>query len=156
MIVGLAIIVGLAGIVVPVLPGSIMIGLAIGVWAIATGGWAWAVFAAAAVLLASGSVSTYVLAARHTRAAGVPGSSLAIAGVAGIVGFFLVPVIGLLLFFPLGLFGAEYLRLRDSREAVRTAGVALRAVGLGMLIELGTALLAAGVWLAAVLWWLPR
>jgi uncharacterized protein YqgC (DUF456 family) len=154
--VGLAIIIGLAGIVVPVLPGSILIGLAIGVWAIATGGWAWAVFAGAALFLVIGAVSTYVLAARRSRAAGVPGSSLVIAGVAGIVGFFVVPVIGLLLFFPLGLFGAEYLRLRDTRDALRTAGIALRAVGLGMLIELGTALLAAGLWLAAVLWWLPR
>jgi uncharacterized protein YqgC (DUF456 family) len=94
---------------------------------------------------------TWIITAKHTRAAGVPQSSLVIAGLAGIVGFFVVPVIGLLLFFPAGLFLAEYLRQRDRARAWRTALVALKATGLGLLSELGLALLAAAVWLVAVL-----
>lgn len=152
LLVGVAIVVGLLGIVIPVLPGSILIGLAVLVWAIGTGTTtAWWVFAASAALLVAGASVTWLITARNTRAAGVPSRSLVIAGVAGIVGFFVVPVIGLLLFFPAGLYLAEYARLRDPRAALASAKVALVATGLGMLAELGLALAAAGVWLAAVL-----
>ena len=52
--IGLAILVGLVGIVVPVLPGSILIGLAILTWAAFTGTpGAWLVFGVAALLLGS-------------------------------------------------------------------------------------------------------
>jgi len=152
LLVGLAIVVGLVGIVIPVLPGSILIGLAVLVWAVVTGTpAAWLVFAICAVLLASAAFVTWMITTKRTRAAGVPQSSLVIAGLAGIVGFFVVPVIGLLLFFVAGLFIAEYLRQRDSSRAWHTALVALRATGLGMLSELGLALLASAVWLVAVL-----
>lgn len=152
LLVGLAILVGLVGIVIPVLPGSILILLAVLVWAVVTGTTAaWLVFAICAVLLASGATITWIITAKRTRAAGVPQSSLVVAGLAGIVGFFVIPVLGLLLFFPAGLFLAEYLRQRDSARAWSSALVALKATGLGMLSELGLALAAAAVWLVAVL-----
>lgn len=111
---------------------------------------AWAVFAVAALLLAAGAVVTYVVAGRKVSAAGVPARSLVVAGLVGIVGFVVVPVVGLLLAFPLGLFATEYLRLRDVARARDSAWVALKATGLGMILELGLALLAAGTWLVAV------
>lgn len=152
LLVGLVILVGLVGIVIPVLPGSILIAGAVVVWAAVTGTpTAWVVAAVALVLLAAGAVLTWFLATRRTRAAGVPGRSLVLAGIAGIVGFFVVPVIGLLLFFPAGLFLAEYLRLRDPVAARASAVVALKATGLGLLGELALALAAAGTWLVAVL-----
>jgi uncharacterized protein YqgC (DUF456 family) len=152
VLVGLAILVGLVGIVIPVLPGSVLIGAAVLTWAVLTNSVAgWTVFGACAVLLLAGAAITWVVQARHTRAAGVPGRSLVVAGLAGIVGFFVIPVVGLLLFFPLGLFLAEYLRLRDPRRAWASALVGLKATGLGMLAELGLALASAGLWLAAVL-----
>lgn len=139
---------------IPVLPGSLLIGGAVLVWAIATGtGTGWAVFAGVAALLALAATATYLVATRKTRAAGVPTTSLVGAGIAGIVGFFVVPVIGLLLFFPIGLLAMEFLRLRDLGAAGSSALVALKAVGLGMVLELGLALLAAGLWLTAVLFW---
>ncbi|MFD6463958.1 DUF456 family protein, partial [Streptomyces roseolus] len=50
--VGLAILIGLLGIIVPILPGVILIFGAILVWAIMTGGaTAWTVFAVATVFL---------------------------------------------------------------------------------------------------------
>ena len=152
LLVGLAILVGLVGIVIPVLPGSILIGLAVLVWAVMTGTvLSWWVFAAVALLLVAGSLITWFVTAHHTKSAGVPNGSLVFAGLAGIVGFFVIPVIGLLLFFPLGLFAAEYWRLRDPGAARASALVGLKATGLGMLTELGLALAAAAVWLVAVL-----
>lgn len=152
VVVGLAVLVGLVGIVVPVLPGSLLIGAAVLAWAAVSGtGAAWAVFAVVAVLLLAAASATYVVAGRRVAAAGVPRRSLGVAGLAGIVGFFAVPVVGLLIFFPLGLFLMELLRLGDRAAAGRSALLALKATGLGMLTELGLALLASGTWLIAAL-----
>lgn len=152
ILVGIAILVGLVGIVVPVLPGSILIGAAVVVWAAFTGTpAAWLIAAICLLLVGAGTALTWYFTAKHTRAAGVPNGTLAIAGLAGIVGFFVVPVIGLLLFFLAGLFLAEYVRLHDPRQALGSALAALRGTGLGLLAELTLALLASGLWLGAVI-----
>lgn len=149
--VGIAVLVGLVGIVVPALPGSVVIGLAVLVWAIDAGGGAWAVFAAVALLLVAGASASYVIPGRRVAASGVPRSTLVVAGLAGLVGFFVLPVAGLFLFFPAGLYLMEYRRLRDQRAAWTSAWLAIRMTALGMLIELGLGLLAATTWLVAVL-----
>ncbi|WP_255491891.1 MULTISPECIES: DUF456 domain-containing protein [unclassified Actinotalea] len=150
LLVGLAILVGLVGIVVPVLPGSLLIAVALLVWAIDTGTvTGWVVLGIALLLLAAGWAATYVVAGKRVSDAGVPRRSLLVAGLAGIVGFFVIPVIGLLVFFPLALFGMEYLRLRDVAQARGSAMVALKATALGMVIELGLACIAAATWLLA-------
>ncbi len=151
-LVGLAVLVGLVGVVIPVLPGSLLIGVALLVWAVATSSLpAWAVFAVAVALLAAGSVAGAVLTGRQVTAAGVPRSSIVVAGCAGIVGFFVVPVLGLVLFFGLGLLAMEYLRLREMRPALSAAWVVLRTTALGVLLELAAALSASTLWLVAVL-----
>lgn len=150
LLVGLAVLVGLVGVVVPVLPGSVLIGAAVLAWAILRGGGAWPVFAVVAVLLAVGSIGSYLWTGRRVAASGVPQRSLVIAGLAGIVGFVLVPGVGLLLAFPGALFGLEYLRVRDVVAARDSAWLALKATGLGMLLELGLALAAATTWALAV------
>ncbi|MBO1750569.1 DUF456 domain-containing protein [Actinotalea sp. BY-33] len=152
VLVGVAVLVGLVGIVLPVLPGSPTIAVAVLVWAISvgtTGGWV--VLGVVLVLLALGWSTTYVLTGRRVHQAGVPRRSIVVAGIAGIIGFFVIPVLGLFLFFAGGLFAAEYLRLRDLDTARRTAVAALKATAWGMLVELTLALVAAGTWLVAVL-----
>ena len=154
VLIGLAIVVGLLGIVVPVLPGSILIGIAGLVWAVLhPTPAAWAVFAGMAVLLVAGSVTTYVITARRTQNAGVPLRSQLGAAAAGVVGFFVIPVVGVLVFFPLGLLAMELLRLRDLPKAASSAGIALRAMLVGMGIEFTAALTAAILWGVANIWW---
>lgn len=149
--VGLAILVGLIGIVVPVLPGSPIIAVALLVWAVDTGGWAWAVFAAATAMLAAGWAASYVVPGRRVAASGVPRSTFVVAGLAGLAGFFVLPVLGLFVFFPAALYLMEYRRLRDRSAAWASAWLAVRMTALGMLIELSLALLAASTWLVAEL-----
>jgi LPS O-antigen subunit length determinant protein (WzzB/FepE family) len=48
-------------------------------------------------------------------------------------------------------FLAELARLHDARAAWRSTWAVLRAVGIGMLIELATAVLMLGTWTAGVL-----
>ncbi|WP_225754587.1 DUF456 domain-containing protein [Actinotalea sp. Marseille-Q4924] len=151
-LVALGVLVGLVGIVVPVLPGSIIIAVSVLLWALDRGTpGAWGVLAAVVVLLAAGNLATYVITGRRVAASGVPRRTLVLAGLAGIVGFFVIPVIGLFLFFAGGLFLAEYARLRDAEAARSSAFLALRATALGLLVELALALTAAATWLVAVL-----
>ncbi|QTE29947.1 DUF456 domain-containing protein [Pengzhenrongella sicca] len=152
VIIGIVLLVGLFGVVVQILPGGLLVLGAIAVWAVLTGtGWAWAVLGLAVAATAVAGVGKYLLAGRHLRGAGVPTSTLVWGGIAGVVGFFVVPVVGLPLGFVLGVFGAELARLRDQRVAWTATVAALRATGITILVELAGALISSAAWLAVVL-----
>ena len=147
VLVALAIAVGLVGVLVPMLPGSALVLGAIVLWAVVAGGTgAWLVAAIATVLLAVGVVVKYLVPGRRLQRSGIPNRTLLAGAVLGVVGFFVVPVVGLPLGFVLGIYLAEVERLGRQRAWPATLE-ALKAVGLGMLIELGFASLAAATWL---------
>ncbi len=148
--VGLAILVGLVGIVVQALPGNALVIAAIGIWSWATGGAAWWVFAAAAVVVALAETGQWLLAGRHLRKADVPFSTMALAGVAGIVGFFVIPVIGLFLFFPAAVFLLEWRRRGDRSAALAATKAAVQATGITILVQLAGGLLAAAIWIVGL------
>jgi uncharacterized protein YqgC (DUF456 family) len=130
IIVAAVIAIGLAGVLLPVLPGTLLGGAAIVLWAAERGGAAaWLVCAVALVLLVAGSVVKYL--------------------VPGVVGFFVVPVVGLPLGFVLGVYLVEWQRL-GHRAAGPATVHALRAVGLGIVIELTFGVLAAATWVLGV------
>ncbi len=148
--VAVAIAVGVLGVVVPLLPGSLLVGAAIGVWAIATGGaTAWVVFAVAASVLVSGTVVKYLVPGRSLQAAGVPMRSLVVGAVLAVAGLFVVPVVGAPLGFVLGVYLAELQRL-GSTLAWPSTRAALKAVGLSILIETTACALAAATWAVGV------
>ena len=141
----LAIVVGLLGIVVPVLPGVFIIAAAMVVWAYDIGtGLAWGIAWSALVVLAVGFVIKYLVPHRRLKDAGVPRRTIVIGAVLGIVGFFVIPVIGLFIGFIGGVWLAESGRLGRS-QAWPSTKAALKATGLSILIELASGLLAA-VW----------
>lgn len=143
--------VGLAGILVPLLPGSLLVLAAVLVWALREGDAAgWTVLAVAATLMAAGAVIKYLVPGRQLQRDGVPNRTLFLGGAVAIVGFFVVPVVGLPLGFVLGVYLAEWQRV--SREQAWPATVAaLKAVGLGIAIELAFTTTAAVVWLVGAL-----
>lgn len=152
LLIGLVVLVGLFGVVVQVLPGGLLVLAAIAVWAVVTGtGWSWVVLGIAVVATVVAGVGKYLLAGRHLRSAGVPNSALVWGGLAGIVGFFMVPVVGLPVGFILAVYLAELARLRDQRVAWTSTLAALRATGITILVELAGALIAAGTWFLVVL-----
>lgn len=150
LLTAVAIAIGLAGVVVPILPGTLLILTAMLVWALSvaepTG---WIVFSTAAVLLATGTVVKFALPGRNMARAGVPNSTLLLGAVIGVVGFFVIPVIGLVIGFVLGVYAAEVRRVGEG-AARRTTVSALKAVGLSMLIELVAGLLAAMTFVVGV------
>lgn len=153
VLVGLAILVGLFGAATQIIPGGVIVLGAIGVWAAATGGGtAWGVLAFAALAVAGSGIAKYYLAGRHLRRSEVPTTTLLWGGVAGIVGFFVIPVLGLPVGFVAGVYLAEFARRRDHAVAWQATVAALKATGITILVELAGALVATGAWLAAVLW----
>jgi len=151
LLVALAIAVGLVGILVPILPGSILIVGALLAWAWYVGGaTAWAVFGVATVILVAGAVVKYLVPNRRLKEVGVPASTQWVGAAVGIVGFFVVPVVGLFIGFVLGVYLAEYRRVGGAAAWPSTKH-ALRAVGLSILIELVAAVAATLVWVAGVL-----
>lgn len=150
VLVAVALAVGLAGILVPLLPGSALIFAAILVWALTIGtAGGWAVLAVATVLLLGGTVVKYAVPGKRLKDAGIPASTQWIGAAVAIVGFFVVPVVGIVLGFVLGVYLAEHRRV-GSAQAWPSTKHALRAVGLSILIELTAGLLATLTWVVGV------
>ena len=142
----LLIIVGLLGIVVPVLPVLLLILGGVLLCAALEGGTtAWLIFAASLLVAVIGWVLQYTLPGKRMRDRGVSNSTLVIAVMVGIVGFFVVPVVGAIIGFVLAIFVVEYLRSKDTALAWERTKHALVAVLHSMGIEL-----AAGLTIAAL------
>jgi uncharacterized protein YqgC (DUF456 family) len=141
----------LAGIVVPVLPGLLLVWAGVAVWSFSQHDpLAWTVFALATLVIAAGALVKYLIPGRRLRDAGVPWRTLLVGAILGIVGFFVIPLVGLPLGFVLGVYLSELVRLGSQAEAWPSTRRALAAVGLSILIELGVALLATAIWMTGV------
>ncbi len=151
LLVGLAILLGIVGTIVPILPGALLVAGAVLIWAFLTGGTtAWLVAIAAVGIIALGQLLKYLIPGKQLKATGVPNWVLFVGALVGIVGFFVVPVIGLILGFVLGVFLAEAARLRTFQDAWPTTLQAMKSAGWSVLIEFGSAVLAASVWVGGL------
>ncbi len=152
VLVGLVILIGLLGIVLPILPGLLLEVGAVLVWAFVEGGGsAWSVAAAVVVVAVAGTWVKYLIPGRRLREAGIPKTTLILAGVLAIVGFFVIPLIGAPIGFVAGTYLAERNRL-GAREAWPSTTSSVKAVGLAIGIELAAGLAIAALWLIAVIW----
>jgi uncharacterized protein len=154
ILVALVIAIGLAGIVIPILPGGLLVLSAITVWALVeqtTVGWV--TLGIAAAFFVTAEVIKYTWPVRRMRAAEVGTWSLVAGAVLGVIGFFVVPVLGLVLGFILGVYLAELAKHQRSGPAWRSTVHALKGVALSVGVEFTGALLAAITWAVAVLVW---
>ena len=150
---GIAIVVGVVGVVVPVLPGLLLAWAGVLLWALlgeAPGAVKWVVLVLATLVTVLGMLVKYLIPGRRLKSAGVPNSALLAGGVLGLIGFFVVPVVGLVLGFVLGVWLVERARLGPG-QAWPSTRKALGAAGLSMLIEFTAALGVAAVWVTGLL-----
>ncbi len=151
-LIGFVILVGLAGIVLPILPGLALVVGAVLLWALVEAtAVGWVVFAICFGIGAAATVIKYMIPGRKLKESGVATSTMLIALVGSVIGFFVIPVIGA----PIGFMVAIYLiqwNRKGRSEAwpatVRTGG----AIALSIGIELAGGLIVFGVWLAASIW----
>lgn len=129
--------IGMIGILVPALPGLLLVWIAtVGTVLVqGTDPVGWMVALLLSCLFAAGTAATVLLPAREGRQGGAPPSTFVFAAVGAVVGFFALPVLGIIAGALLGLFVGERQRLGGNREAVAATRRVLRAYGVGMLIE---------------------
>jgi uncharacterized protein YqgC (DUF456 family) len=151
VLVALAIAVGVVGIVVPLLPGALLVFGAIAVWAVVENNrTSWVTLAVVAALLGASTLIKYMWPVRRMRAADVGTWSLLAGAALGIIGFFVIPVLGLVIGFVLGVYLAELASRRDQRVAWTSTVHALKGVALSVGVEMCGALLAAVAWVFGV------
>ncbi len=142
--------VGLAGIVIQVVPGLLLIVISQFVWALVQNSpFGWLAFILGLLVAIAAWILMYYLPGKRLQAAGIPNYVLVIAAVAGIVGFFVVPIVGLPLFFIGAIYVVESLRHRHASRSLSSTWQAIKAAGLSLLIELSAGMLAVIQW---VLW----
>jgi uncharacterized protein YqgC (DUF456 family) len=150
ILVALAIAVGIIGIIVPLLPGILLVYAAILVWAVVESSEhsvaAWVTLGVVTVLIAATTLIKYMWPMKRMRAADVGTMTLLSGAVLGIIGFFVIPVVGLVIGFVLGVYLAELANRRDQQVAWTSTKHALKGVALSVGVELAGALLATVAW----------
>ena len=147
ILVGLAIAIGIIGTIIQLYPGLPIILIAIGIWAWAVGtATAWWIFAAVATVIILSYILSFVLPAKLMRDEGAPWSALTAGILLAFIGFFVIPVVGMPIGFVVGVYTAEWVRLKDNAGAWRQTKSALKGVLLSILIELIAGTLSAGLW----------
>ena len=146
-------IVGLLGLVIPVFPGLIIMWLATLFYALVENSlgrmaWIdWFLFALITILMLVGSVIDNIIIASKMRGHSIPWSSILLAYAAGIIAsMFLTPLVGLPAA-PLALFGAEYFRLRDRKQAFISARTYMIAWGWSFLAVFSVGVLMLVFWM---------
>ena len=147
ILVALAIAVGIVGIIVPLLPGILLVYAAILIWAVVEHNVAgWVTLGVVTVLIGATTLIKYMWPMKRMRAADVGTKTLLAGAVLGIIGFFVIPVVGLIIGFVLGVYLAELASRHDQRMAWTSTKHALKGVALSVGVELTGALLATVAW----------
>lgn len=153
VVIAIVMVAGLVGTIVPVLPGlpvvwagALLYGVVDGFGTTGT-----LLFVAITLVAIAGMAASIVLPHRRLAARGAPRSTV-LAGLAGgVVGFFVIPVLGLILGAVAAIMAAEYRRTGDGRAAWSSTKSLIGGFGLGILVELSAALTVVGLWVVWVL-----
>ncbi len=149
---GLVMLVGLAGTIVPVLPGPTLILLAAAGYGLLTGfGENSGQLLATMALLAVASGATRLWLAKSGASRGGASRQSMLLGLAlAVMGFFVLPVIGALIGGVLGIYLAEYSRTQDRAKAWQATRGVLLGFGASYLLEVVAALVMVGMWIVWV------
>jgi uncharacterized protein len=152
VLVGFAMAVGLVGVIVPVIPGLVLIGALALFWAFVEGtATAWAVAVAMLAILSLGTFLKYRLPGRELKALAVPPRTWLLIGIGGVVGVFVIPVVGAIVGVVVGAYLGERLRFRAHAPAWASTKRLLVGIGKGMAVEFAAGTIAVALWFGAVL-----
>ncbi|WP_326687221.1 MULTISPECIES: DUF456 domain-containing protein [unclassified Streptomyces] len=153
LLVGIVLLLGLIGSVLPGVPGTLVVWASVFWWAVwdhNRAAW-WLLVAATGLLLLTAAVRMFA-PAQPRRRSEAGRRLLLMAGASGTVGFVLVPVLGVLPGFLAGIYGKERMRLGSHGAAVASTRTVMRGGGWRTLADLTASLLVAVGWVIIVLW----
>ena len=152
VIAGILLVVAAVGTIYPVLPGSPVAIVTLIAWGWILGSAAsWTAAIVGALIAAVGWSASAVLTGRKLKQHEVPKRSILVAVVGALIGMYLIPIIGVFVGFAVGLFASELVRRRDVSSALRASGEAMKATGIGILIEFCLVCVASSVWALGVI-----
>ncbi|MBN2388757.1 MAG: DUF456 domain-containing protein [Anaerolineales bacterium] len=140
---------GLGVLVVPILPGLVIIwaaALGYGIYA-GFGTLGWIMFAIMTVLMIAGSFADNLLMATQSRKQGASWLSIGLALLAALLGNFLFPILGGILAAIGTLYLAEWVRLKDSQKAFTTMKGMMVGCGWAFVIRFIIGLVMIGLWM---------
>jgi len=149
-LVAVAMAVGVTGTVVPVLPGLVLVWAAALVYGLVAGFGTVGVVAFVIItgLAVVGIVISFVIPRRAAARGGATRSSMWLGALLAIAGFFVVPVVGLVVGGVLGVFLGEVARTRNTTAAWRTTIATIKGFGMASVLQVVVAL-------AMVIAWVP-
>ncbi|MBN8580826.1 MAG: DUF456 domain-containing protein [Anaerolineae bacterium] len=134
---------GLLGLLMPVFPGLTVMWIATLIYAIVQAGlgnmtWVgWVLFVLITLLMIGGNIVDNIIIAKHMRDKDVPWSSILWSFAAGILAsLFFTPIVGIFAS-PVGLFLAEWYRLKDRPAAVASTKAWLTGWGWSVAARIG-------------------
>lgn len=153
ILVAVAMAVGVVGTVVPVVPGLALVWAAALVYGIVDGFGTVGIVAMVVITAigAAGVAAGFAIPKRAAGASGAASSSVWLGALLAVVGFFVVPIVGVPLGGALGIFAGEWRRTSDAAVAWRATRATLTGFGLAALAQLGAGLAMAGTWLVWLL-----
>lgn len=151
ILVASAMLIGLLGVVLPFFPGLPIVWGAALVYGLVAGfdGTGVVAFAVISVLLVAGMGLGFVLPHRRVSSVGASRTTVLAGLVFGIIGFFVIPIVGLPVGAILGVLGAEKARTGDWATAWTATRALIVGFGLGVLVQLGAGLAMVVCW---VMW----
>jgi uncharacterized protein YqgC (DUF456 family) len=145
--------VGLAGLLIPIFPGLTVMWVATLIYAIIQAAnqnmnwFEWVLFAMITLLMIGGGIVDNIIIAQRVREKQVPWSSIILGFLAGLVAsIFFTPLVGIVAA-PLGLFGAEFMRLRDSKAAFDSTRAWMTGWGLAVVVRIVIGAAMIGLWM---------
>ncbi|HEX9012258.1 MAG TPA: DUF456 domain-containing protein [Anaerolineaceae bacterium] len=140
--------VGLLGLLTTIIPGLVIIWLAVLVYWIVAGFTpvSWALFALITLLMIFGSVIDNIMMGASARRTGASWLAVAVALTAGVAGSLAFPPFGGLVAALLGLFLVEFARLRNWRMALDSTRSMAAGCGWSVLIRFGIGMIMILIW----------
>lgn len=144
----LVMIVGLVGTVLPGLPSIELIWLATLGYGFFSGWGSWGpwLFALLTIILIIGEFVMWWLGNTTARQTGASWLAIAASIVLGIIGMFIIPIVGALIGAMLGVFLVEFYRRRNWREALKATTGVLWGTGLSFGAQVVIAIVMMGIW----------
>ena len=152
VLIALAMVVGILGTVVPLLPGLPIVWTAALIYGVVEGFGVvgWVCFAIITMVGAAGMVGAVVVPQRKVHGGGAPLSTSIVGLIGGIVGFFVIPIVGLVVGAVVGVLVAERMRTRDWDLAWASTKRAIVGFGIGALVQIGAGFVMMFTWIAWV------
>jgi hypothetical protein len=145
--------IGAVGTIVPLVPGislvwgaGLVYGLDQGFGAVGV-----AAFAVMTGLAVAATVAGYVVPTRRATGAGASRATVWLGAAGAVVGFFVVPIVGLPIGGVLGIYVGERLRTGDTIAAWRATRATISGFGIAVLVQFTAALSMIAVWLVWVI-----